>query len=106
MVTNKQFRELALSFPNTEENPHFDRRAFKVSKKRNFATLHEPSQTVNMKLPIIEQSVFSDYGDAINPVPNKWGLQGWTTFDLKKLPKELILDALEIAYKDVLKPKK
>ncbi|MEQ8627234.1 MAG: hypothetical protein RIC32_06420 [Ekhidna sp.] len=53
-----------------------------------------------MRLPIIEQSVFCDYGDAINPVSNKWGLQGWTTFDLKKLPKELILDALEIAYKD------
>jgi hypothetical protein len=99
-VTNKQFRELALSFPNTEENSHFDRLAFKITKKRKFATLHEPSQTANMRLPIIEQSVFCDYGDAINPVSNKWGLQGWTTFDLKKLPKELILDALEIAYKD------
>ena len=106
MVTNEQFRKLALSFPDTEENPHFDRQAFKVTKKRNFATIHEASQTANLKLPLVEQSVFCDFGDGVYQVPNKWGLQGWTTFELAEVPEELILDALEIAYNDVLKPKK
>lgn len=106
MVTNEKFRELALSFPGTEENSHFDRQAFKVTKKRIFATIHEASQTANLKLPLVEQSVFCDFGDGVYQVPNKWGLQGWTTFELQNVPKELIFDALEIAYNDVLKPKK
>ncbi len=106
MVTNEEFRGLALSFQGTEENPHFDRRAFKVIKKRNFATIHEPSRTANLKLPLPDQSVFCDFGDAVYPVPNKWGQQGWTTFELERIPKALITDALETAYKDVLKPKK
>lgn len=105
MVTNDQFRKFALSFPGTEENPHFDRQAFKVSKKRNFATIHEASQTANLKLPLVEQSVFCDFGEGVYQVPNKWGLQGWTTFELQKVPKELIFDALGVAYNDVIKPK-
>lgn len=106
MVTIEQFQELALSFPGTEENTHFDRQAFKVTKKQIFATMHEASQTVNLKLPLVEQSVFCDFGTGVYKVPNKWGLQGWTTFDLRKIPEELIKDALETAYKDVIQPKK
>lgn len=106
MITNEKFRQLALSFSGTEENPHFDRRAFKVIKRRIFATLHESSQTANLKLPRVEQSVFCDFGDQVYQVPNKWGLQGWTTFELKRVPVELVLDALEVAYNDVLNPGK
>jgi predicted DNA-binding protein (MmcQ/YjbR family) len=100
------FMSLALSFPGTEANPHFDRTAFKVTGKRIFATLHEESGTANLKLSPIDQSVFCDFGKkAVYAVPNKWGLQGWTTFELKKIPKELMLDALDTAYQDVLKSK-
>ena len=106
-MTIEQFRSLALSFPGTEENPHFDRAAFKVTGKRIFATLHAQSKTANLKLSLVDQSVFCDFGkEAVYPVPNKWGLQGWTTFELKKIPKELMLDALDTAYLGVLKPKK
>ena len=106
-MTLQQFRSLALSFQGTEENPHFDRAAFKVTGKRIFATLHEESKTANLKLSPVDQSVFCDFGkESVYPVPNKWGLQGWTTFDLKKVPQELMLDALETAYKDVLASKR
>lgn len=105
-MTSKQFRDLALSFQGTEENPHFDRAAFKISGKRIFATLHEASMTANLKLSEIDQSVFCGYDKTVvYPVPNKWGLQGWTTFELKKTPAELMLDALNTAYQDVLKSK-
>ena len=107
-MTPEEFKTMALSFPGTEENTHFDRQAFKVTGKRIFATLHQPSATANLKLSVVDQSVFSEYDKAnaaIYPVPNKWGLQGWTTFELAKVPTELMLDALETAYKDVLKPK-
>ena len=106
-MTAQQFRSLALSFQGTEENPHFDRAAFKVKGKRIFATLHEESKTANLKLSPVDQSVFCDFGkESVYPVPNKWGLQGWTTFDLKKIPRELMLDALETAYNDVLASKR
>ena len=105
-MTAEEFKEIALSFPGTEENPHFDRQAFKVIKKRIFATLHAGSGTANLKLTEVDQSVFCNFdAAAVYPVPNTWGLQGWTTFELAKVPKELMLDALDTAYKDVLKPK-
>jgi len=106
-MTTHEFKSLALSFPGSEANPHFDRTAFKVTGKRIFATLHEESGTANLKLTPADQSTFSEFGkDAVYPVPNKWGLQGWTTFALKKIPQELMLDALDTAYKEVLKKKK
>jgi hypothetical protein len=107
MVTNGTFRELALSFPGTEENQHFDRRAFKVIHKRIFATMDEKNGTVNLKLSEIDQSVYRSFDtNVVFPVPNKWGLKGWTTFDLKKVSRELMLDALDTAYKEVFKTKR
>jgi len=40
MISIDTVRDLALSFPETDEHPHFDRRAFRV-KKKIFATLSE-----------------------------------------------------------------
>jgi predicted DNA-binding protein (MmcQ/YjbR family) len=106
-MNNNEFATMALSFPGTEENPHFDRRAFKVSGKRIFATLHVQSNTANLKLSPEDQSVFCLYDKkSIYAIPNKWGVQGWTTFELKTIPKKLMLDALETAYKGVFVKKK
>jgi len=106
-MSNQEFATMALSFPSTEENPHFDRRAFKVTGRRIFATLHEKSRTANLKLSPVDQSVFCLFDKkAVYAVPNKWGVQGWTTFELKHVPKELMLDALDTAYKDVGSKKK
>jgi hypothetical protein len=101
-MTNKQFAAMALSFPDTEEYPHFDRRAFKLKGKRIFATLHEKTSTANLKLSPVDQSVFCLFDKKIvYPIPNKWGAQGWTTFELKNTPKELMLDALNTARNEV-----
>jgi predicted DNA-binding protein (MmcQ/YjbR family) len=106
-MTPQQFRDLALSFPGTEENPHFDRAAFKVVKRRIFATMHKASKTVNMKLTVADQSAFSKLDKKnIYPLPNKWGESGWTTFEIVKTEREVILAALEVAYQDVLKSNK
>jgi predicted DNA-binding protein (MmcQ/YjbR family) len=107
MMTSQEFATMALSFAGTEENPHFERRAFKVTGKRIFATLHEESKTANLKLSVVDQSVFCDYEKGgIYPTPNKWGVQGWTSFELKKVPKNLMLDALNAAYQEVFAKKK
>ena len=106
-MTSQQFRALVLSLPDTEENPHFDRAAFRITGKRIFATMHEEDRSVNLKLTPVDQSVFCNFGkEAVFPVPNKWGLQGWTTFLLKKTPKDLMTDALNTAYQDELKWRK
>jgi predicted DNA-binding protein (MmcQ/YjbR family) len=106
-MTSDQFTELALSFPHTIAAPHFERTAFKVAGKRIFATLHEGSETANIKFSPADQSVYSLIDKkAIYPVNNKWGLQGWTTFQLARVDKQLMLDALNTAYNEVLKGKK
>lgn len=106
MADGATFRRLALSFTGTEEAPHFNRTAFKVTGRRIFATLHEESETANLFLSTTDQQVYTAFdGGFIYPVPNKFGLQGWTTFVLKDLPVELLADALLTAYNDVLKSK-
>ena len=101
-MSNEEFATMALSFPGTEENPHFERRAFKVTGKRIFATLHEKSKAANLKLSQVDQSVFCEFEKGgIYRTPNKWGVQGWTTFELSKIPKNLMHDALNAAYQDV-----
>src|SRR5690606_29790697 len=100
-MTATEFSKMAVSFPGVVEHSHFERTAFKVEGKRIFATLHEASNSANLKLSEVDQTVFSTFeGKKIFPVTNKWGLHGWTTFDLGSIPKELVLDALECAYRE------
>ena len=106
-MTIREFKELAMSFPNTVEAPHFDRTAFKVADKRIFATLHEESGKANLKFSKKDQDYFCSLDKkAIYPVPNKWGIQGWTTFELHKLSDGIMVDALESAFKEVFNIKK
>lgn len=103
----KKFHEIALSFPETESNLHFDRIAFKVTGKRIFAAILECSLSANIKLNIVDQSVFCSFNKLhIYSVPNKWVSQGWTTFEIDKLPSEILIYALEFAYNEVIKPTK
>lgn len=108
-MTTKEFHDLALSFHGTEDHPHFDRTAYKVSGKKIFASIHEESQSANLKLSLLDQEVFCQFDKKqIYAVPNKFGLQGWTTFELKKIPRELMQEALHSAYKEAFQitPKK
>jgi hypothetical protein len=102
-MKTQEFRDIVFSLHDIVENPHFDRVAFKVINKRIFATLHIESNTANLKLPEIDQKTFCSYNTSvIYPIPNKWGLQGWTTFELDEVPVSLMMDALETAYKNSL----
>ena len=98
MINIATVRELALSFPETAEHPHFDRKAFRV-KKKIFATLSEKDRTVNLKLTLVDQSVFCAFDPAvIYPVAGGWGRMGFTTFNLKKVGKKMFKDALRTAF--------
>ena len=101
MVSIKHFKELALSFPETVEHPHFEKTSFRFRKKI-FATLSEETSLAVIKLSAVDQSVFSSFDKTIiYPVENKWGKQGWTAINLKKVRKNMLKDALTTAYNQV-----
>ena len=106
MITEDAFIKMALSFPGTEQRPHFERIGFKVIGKRMFATYLAENNTANIFLTPEEQMHFCEMDADIYPVPNKWGEKGATTFELDTVHEELIMKALLSAYNDILKPKK
>lgn len=101
MVSINTFREIVLSFPQAFEYPHFHKTAFKCGKKI-FATLDGKNHQANIKLSLVDQDVFCTFDHTVMfPVPNKWGQQGWTIIDLKKVRKSMLIDALTTSYCEV-----
>lgn len=91
-------RKLALSMPETREEPHFEKTSFQV-KKKIFATYDDHLNQACVKLSETDQDVFSRIGKtAIYPVPNKWGKQGWTIIQLDQVNEDILKDALTTAY--------
>jgi hypothetical protein len=98
MIKIETVRQVALSFDETVELPHFDLTSFRV-KKKIFATLDVKNKRVCIKLSPVDQSVFCSYDKSIiYPVPNKWGLNGATYIELQKVSKGMFKDALTVAY--------
>ena len=101
------FSDIALSFPNTEQVPHFDRIGFKVIGRRMFASCLDKDNTANIFLTPSEQKVFCKVDRKnIFPVPNKWGEKGITTFKLQEVSRDILHEALLSAYNDVVKSSK
>ena len=101
MVTINTFKQLALSFAGVEEQPHFEKSSYRV-KKKIFATHAPDSHIICVKLSEIDQSVFCAFDKTIiYPVDSKWGKQGWTLVDLKKVKKAMLVDLLTTAYNGV-----
>src|SRR5436190_20314915 len=98
MVSIATARMLALSFPETDEVPHFDRRAFRV-KKKIFITLQEKDNVACFMFRPEHQSVFCAFDKSIfYAVPGGWGLKGSTYVNLKKVSKSMFKDAVTVAY--------
>jgi len=101
MVTLEILRKLALSFPETTEEPHFEKISFRV-KKKIFATYDGNNKIATIKLSEIDQDVFTSADrTTIYPVANKWGKQGWTLIEMNKVNKDLFADALTTAFCEV-----
>jgi predicted DNA-binding protein (MmcQ/YjbR family) len=98
MITISDLRQLALSFPETTEAPHFEKTSFKV-KNKIYATYEAKNNRACIKLFPVDQDVFSIAAkDIMYPVPNKWGKQGWTFIEMSKVKKSIFTDALTTAY--------
>lgn len=101
MMTPDTLRRLALSFPETTEEPHFEKTSFRV-KKKIFATCDSTNMEACIKLSATDQDIFTLAGkSAICPVGNSWGRQGWTMVELEKVDADLFTDALTAAYCEV-----
>jgi hypothetical protein len=105
MVTIESARKAALSLPETEEKSHFDIPDFRV-KNKIFATLHIDKNYMMIKLCLVDQSVFCSFdNETIFPVPGGWGRKGATFFNLRKVKKPMLMDALRCAWKNTAPPK-
>lgn len=101
MVKLETVRKLAMSFPEAIESPHFEKASFRV-KKKIFATLDAKNNRCGIKLSPIDQSVFmTGHMEVFHPATGAWGRQGWTLIELKKVRKDLFVDALTTSYCEV-----
>ncbi len=94
-MTSRDFRHLALSYPETEERAHMDHPDFRVAGKI-FATLGYPEDGWAMvKLTPIEQ----EQPTVFNPCTGPWGRRGATNIRLKSARKPTLRRALEAAWR-------
>ena len=97
-MTFEDIRKYCLTFEKVSEKPHFNRTAFK--SKRIFLTHIPETQQMNLKLSPADQDLFTLPNKAlIYPVPNKWGLQGWTTIEFDRLEEDVLIQLLKAAYR-------
>lgn len=105
MATVDNFKKPALSFAEIECAPHFDKTA-SVLRRKIWATLNKTKQLACFKLSLKEQSVFCAFDSAIiYPVKNKWGIQGWTWVELKKISLTMLKDIESTAYSEMAQEK-
>lgn len=78
MITEDDFRELALKFPETEEKSHMNHPDFRVGGKI-FATLGGRPGMGMVKLTRDQQAEFiASHSEMFTPASGKWGERGAT----------------------------
>jgi hypothetical protein len=98
MADAADFRRLALALPGASEYQHFDRRAFKA--RVTYATLAPDELSANFKFTPDEQALKTTVApDAFSPLPNAWGLKGWTIGRLAALSEAELTVALQMAWR-------
>ena len=101
-MTQKDFRRIALSFPETSESAHMDHPDFRVAGKI-FATLDYPDEQWGMvKLrPDDQAKLFEAEPEVFVPAKGAWGRRGATTVRLKTVKKSALQRALLAAWLNV-----
>jgi len=99
MITLSEARKSALALPEVVGKSHFDQPDFRV-KGKIFAVLHGGRHEMMVKLSAIDQSVFCSFDKTIiYPVPGGWGKRGATLINLRKVKRNMFLDAITTAWK-------
>jgi len=104
VVTAARFRALALSFDDVTEVSHFDRSAFRTTR-RMFATLPPDGASANLLLDLdVQTAVCEALPKAFAPVPGGWGRMGYTTVDLRAVKETDLVRALTEAHAKASEP--
>ena len=97
-VTPARARKLALALEDAHEAPHFDRAAFRTTR-RIFATLGAKGADMNFMFdPDLRDFYCEQAPDAFAPVPGGWGRMGVTACTLKHVDEPIFLSALKAAH--------
>ena len=97
MATTADFHQEALSLAGTSAVPDFDRTAYRVA--RIYASLAPDGQTANLKLMPDQQEIWCALlPDALRPLANKWGQQGWTEARLALIEPQSLRDLMAVAW--------
>jgi len=99
-MTADEFREIALSFPETEERSHMDHPDFRVGGKI-FATLGPDLDWGMVKLSPSEQQEYLQI-DPVNfkPASGKWGEGGATIITLAGSAHDTVRQAVRSAWQN------
>lgn len=90
---------LALALPGARQCTHFDRQAFRTTR-RMFATLAASGETLNLMFdPDLRDLFCSMAPHAFAPVPGGWGQKGATTCTLQLVDEPTLHAALVAAHK-------
>jgi hypothetical protein len=101
-ATTKDFRCIALSFPETEERAHMDHPDFRVAGKI-FATLGYPNKDWGMvKLtPMEQERLVAVQPGVFVPAAGAWGRGGATTVKLAAISKTALRAVLAAAWRNL-----
>ena len=98
-MTSDEFREIALSFPETEEKSHMSHPDFRVGGKI-FATLNEDLTQGMAKLTPEEQQNFLRLEpSSFAPAAGAWGERGATMITLAVADEGAVREALRSAWR-------
>jgi hypothetical protein len=99
-MTTKDFRGLALSFPETIESAHMNHPDFRTDGKI-FATLGYPDDDwAVVKLMPAEQKDFVRSPEVFRAVKGAWGRQGATNVRLAAANMDQVREALSLAWRN------
>ncbi len=101
MPTHADVSRLALSLPETYEEPHFDIGSFRGNKKI-FCTLAADSPRIMLKFdPEDQRNLVADNPAAIQPVPGYWGQKGSTYIQFGQLDEARLASLMRLAWATV-----
>jgi hypothetical protein len=100
-MTADEFREIALSFPDTEERSHMGHPDFRFRGKI-FATLGPDATWGMAKLTPAQQQEYMRMEPAFKPASGKWGDGGATIITLADADETAVLEALTLAYQNLI----
>ncbi|MGB7209239.1 MAG: MmcQ/YjbR family DNA-binding protein [Pyrinomonadaceae bacterium] len=104
-MTPNEFRQLALSFPKTEERSHMDHPDFRVGGKI-FATIAPDGERGMVKLTPEQQALLTrTEPSAFEPASGAWGRNGSTMVTFANADETTVRQALSAAWKNTA-PKK